>query len=43
MMDSILNGKLDPFFLSPLLFDIGYERKYIVIHVEEFTFEINNI
>jgi len=43
MMDSILDGKVDPYFLHLVLFDIGDARKFIFIHVEEFNFEINNI
>jgi len=43
MMDSILDGKLDPCFLHLVLFDIDDEMKFIFIHVEEFNFEINNI
>jgi len=42
-MDFILDGKLDPCFLHLILFDIGDKTKFIVIHVEEITFEINNI
>jgi len=42
-MESILDGKLDPSFPHLVLFGIRDETKLIVIHVKEFTFEINNI